>query len=392
MAFENPHPILLIPSHIVAGFLAHLDSMGQLGAVILSHRVFLDAFKDNLHTITTSIILKQIPENLLPFSIAASRSMGIDVTDHVAVQSLLTDLEETILNPQGLRSSLATLTPDQTVIMSKTYSATERLCECFVDEMVPQFNRICRIEHPKSLNQQERLRLGRAFLRFQLVCNLFCPAKGEPVINEEFRHRFFNMFSPWVNEQLTCVSLYLEIKVWHTLNDVDWSNFEYFWQKQEKICDLSPKETYYLQEFLCQPLPFLSEVCVSKSTTERTALFQPDRLDCRRRCYFPSAQIYYTTPRDTSVLGLDVEATATLGSYSITDLERLMKPVDGTQDNLISSPFKMWRFVNKGRTPSDSTCSTSVDPSLRQCGYVIWDTPELGYHQYQRWQQCFHLD
>lgn len=202
-----------VPLHLVGGILAQLDSMHQLAAAIKSHRLFLEAFTDNVHTITASIVLNQIPEGLLPFAIAVQRSTEIDAADHDAVRTLLSNLEAALSGPRSTVSSLTSFTPAQVATMSKTYRATERLCQHYVDDVIPIANERLQINHSRTINQGETFRLGRAFLRYQLLCNLFCHGKGKPFPDEEREGRFFSNFSPWVNEQLTCVYYYLEAKV-----------------------------------------------------------------------------------------------------------------------------------------------------------------------------------
>jgi hypothetical protein len=57
-----------MPLYIVADTLVQFDTMQQLVTTILSHRIFNAAFKDNLRSVSQGIIMKQIPERVLPFS------------------------------------------------------------------------------------------------------------------------------------------------------------------------------------------------------------------------------------------------------------------------------------------------------------------------------------
>lgn len=213
MANKKSQSIQEIPLHIIGGVLAQLDSMQQLAPAILSHRLFLDAFKDNTRTVTASILRNQIPEKLLPFVIAVQQSAKVDPRNHDAVRSLLINFQEAILNPQSTISSLTSVTPHQAAEMEETYMATKCLCEGFADETIPVANERLQLNHPPTISHEEMFRLGRAFLRYQLMCNLFCTTEGIPLSMEECGERFFHIFSPWVNEQLICIYAYLASKV-----------------------------------------------------------------------------------------------------------------------------------------------------------------------------------
>jgi hypothetical protein len=212
MTAEELHLLKQIPLHVVATILAELDSIEQLGSVILAHRVFLVAFNDNRLHVTTSIIRNQIPASLLPFATALHESTKIDAGDYDAVRSLLTRLAEAIFNPPRAISSLVRFSISEAAIISKSYKAIGLLCQDFANISIPLLNNRLGLDHPQEILQQEKFRLGRAFYRYQLMCNLFCLGEEE-ALSEEPSLQFFRIFSPWVNEQLICVYAYLEAKV-----------------------------------------------------------------------------------------------------------------------------------------------------------------------------------
>ncbi|KAI1777436.1 hypothetical protein F4818DRAFT_439792 [Hypoxylon cercidicola] len=370
---EKSQPILRVPLHIVGGILAQLDSMKQLAPAILSHRLFLQAFNDNTQTITTSIILNQIPERLLPFVAAVHRSTDVDTADHDVVRSCLSNLEEAILNPRSIIPSFASFTPAQVATMSNTYTATLRLCQCYADDITPVINERLGINHPRTINQEETFRLARAFLRFQLSCNLFCPVEGEPLSYEERSDRFFNIFSPWVNDQLRCVYTYLETKVVEAFDEV--AAHDIVWGELPIRSYLTPSECPNIQGFLCQSLSFLSQVCSSGSYDEWSALLQLELLKPRWD-FEPAGHLYYELSESTvRALNVDKEADP-LESYGSVRFEILRNLQDGPQDDLSSSAFRMWFLAHKGKPILNSVCYRR-DTNLFECGYVIWDYPEL---------------
>lgn len=61
----------------------------------------------------------------------------------------------------------------------------------------------------QRLRFQSPSRYEREFYRFELYCNLYHDFKTPVMSLEEQRVFFFSNFSPWENEQLTCVHDYL---------------------------------------------------------------------------------------------------------------------------------------------------------------------------------------
>lgn len=205
-------PLQHLPLHLVAGILGHLGSFQHLGSAIQSHRVFLLAFKDNVRSITTGIITAQIPAGILPFAIALLESTSVDPGDRDAVETLLMDLNKSILDPSNAAPHLLNASVSQLVLMSKSYEAVESLRHGLVEELIPVLNRKMGLSHPRQISQHERFRLDRAFFRFQLMCSLF--SRGKTTTHPEHHSDlFFHSFSPWVNEQLICIYAYLERKV-----------------------------------------------------------------------------------------------------------------------------------------------------------------------------------
>src|SRR5205814_60318 len=65
-----------------------------------------------------------------------------------------------------------------------------------------------------------------------------------------------------------------------------------------------------------------------------------------------------------------------LDSYSDNKLALVAQPLDGDEDAMLSSPFNMWLIAHTRASIFDSMFSRE-DANLWECGYVIWDNPEL---------------
>lgn len=227
MTGEEPCNLYHLPLHILSIVLTELDSIKSLHSAILSHRTCLAAFNDNRYSITVSIIRKQIPEDLLPFALALHESTKIDFDDiylydeswydpdlmhpdlapRDAVRDLLTRLAQGIPDPANVVSALQSMSVAASI--SESYATIEPLCQHFTRTSIPLLNNRLGLDHPQQASKQEIFRLGRAFYRYQLMCNLFCRAENEPDFQERYSRLFFQDFSLWVNEQLICVYAYL---------------------------------------------------------------------------------------------------------------------------------------------------------------------------------------
>lgn len=213
MATIGSSPLQQLPLHVVAGILVHLGSFQHLGCAILSHRVFLLAFEDNVRSITGGIITAQIPPGILPFAIALLESTYIDPRNYDAAEILLMNLNTAIIDPSDAVHYLLRASVSEIVLISKSYEAVESLRHGLVEELIPVLNKKLGLNHSRQISQQERFRLDRAFFRFQLMCSLFSRGKRSIHPTKHQIDLFFHSFSPWVNEQLICVYTYLERKV-----------------------------------------------------------------------------------------------------------------------------------------------------------------------------------
>lgn len=213
MAFNIQHTFSELPLPIIANALSQLDSVDDLYRATLSHRVFRDAFKDNFHTVARQIIRNQIPDSVLPYAFALLKSSRLREVDDKAVQQLLDRLESHVANSDALEQDLISLSISEYAFLCRKYDAVEVLCRSFVEDTVPRLSTLMDTKRELMPTQTESFRLARAFLRYQVMCNLFCtPNTGLP-LEDQSSSRFFRLFSPWTNEQLMCVYCFLERKV-----------------------------------------------------------------------------------------------------------------------------------------------------------------------------------
>ncbi|KAI8179426.1 hypothetical protein K4K54_008394 [Colletotrichum sp. SAR 10_86] len=388
-----PSPLQRVPLHVVAIILTHLPSIQQLGLAILSHRIFHDALKDNIHSVVRGIIANQIPDITLPFALALLGSTKLIGDAEDDIDSLLEDLTRGISEPRRAAAALIDLSLDDYAFLSKNHAAVESLRDGFARETIPAFVERFELEHGGHLNPQETFRLDRAFYRYQIMCNLYCGRKGSkrdliPYFGYNFRHRhpFFTEFSPWVNEQLICVYHYLENKVITAYDelaahDVVWGELPVQWRRDPQ--ELDRVQSYLTSELqLCNGLPFLVSVMNAKTYEQRLKLLDLLDFEMVDGDYQPFQQLCQTVVADDyydqeMLFALNIVEDAELSQiYQAGKLDLVAGPMDGPQDSLSSTPFRVW-LATHWTDGIWSTNFNALDQGFWECGYVMWDVDEL---------------
>lgn len=201
-----------LPLTVIANALSRLDSADDLYRAILSHRVFLDAFKDNSRTIVTQILNNRIPGSLLPYALALLHSSRLPAVDDKAVHGLMERLETQLTNPDTPDRDLLPLSLSDRAFISRNHAAVESLSECFVKDTALQLCALMGTTRDSEPSQEERFRIARGFYRYQIMCNLCCINDSSlPMCNLD-QSGFLSLFSPWTNDQLRCIYVYLEDK------------------------------------------------------------------------------------------------------------------------------------------------------------------------------------
>ncbi|KAH7152228.1 hypothetical protein B0J13DRAFT_258131 [Dactylonectria estremocensis] len=372
MADTSSNSLQQLPLHLVARILAELETIQQLGSAILSHRIFLLAFNDNLHSVTSDIIASQIPSDVLPFALALEESTRVNKKSADAISSVLVRLESRIRIPADTFPCLLRLSASQAASISKSYTLVEILSDGLVEEAIPVLNERLLLSHPLHTSPSERFRLSRAFFRYQLMCELLCyPMSARGATKGHFS-LFFQNFSPWVNDQLVCAYTYLERKVYGVFGDVAahdivLGEMPVYWQED-------PAGDAYVQEFLLQGLPYLVSICHAKTYDERSNLITLSRFKAINWDCHPSQRLNEMIPdliRPSSMLGYEdlVEVRTEM-------LPMLAQPLDGEQDALVSKACLIWHVTHLESPLADPTWRREEDRNLLQMGYVLWDYPD----------------
>ncbi|RSL92240.1 hypothetical protein CEP52_013929 [Fusarium oligoseptatum] len=366
------HPLESLPLHVISQILEHLGTIQQLGMTVLSHRVFYTALKDNLHSVVGGILTRQIPEHVLPFAVTLRESERIKPGDHKAIAQFLSRFEAAVLDPAATLASLNKLSLSDYADLSRTYAAVESLRRGISKDAIHLVNKFGLLQSP-ILSQSESFRLDRAFFRYQIMCNLFCPPDASSPQDEleDLAEKYFSMFSPWVNEQLVCVYAYLERKVREAFDqlaahDVDWGEMPIGWHEDAND---SPRIQWFLSQGLC----FLASVARAGTHEERANLLQLDNFNPRESALYPYWQLYSMVPDAGTLEPLGLEDTESiLGLYKPEQLQKLSRQLDGPWDELGTGPYLTWLGTHYTKSIFNSTFCQE-DWNLWDCVYVLWD-------------------
>ncbi|RSL93530.1 hypothetical protein CEP52_013191 [Fusarium oligoseptatum] len=255
-------PLQRLPLHIIAEILGQLDTIQELGPPVLSHRIFHDALHDNLHAITRRILTRQVPDGILSYSLILLKTTQIDVMDRNVVNLLISRLENIDPSPSLVHLSLA-----EYAFISQNQVAIKWMMQDMADELIPGINEFGLV-HPETLSDNETFRMYRAFMRYQIMCNLFChgPRRERREVTEQISN-FCRASSQWVNDQLLAVYNYLERRVSFAFDhvgahNVEWAGVPIEWDESFEQCNR-------IQRLLCRGLPFLCSVARSKTYTAK---------------------------------------------------------------------------------------------------------------------------
>lgn len=196
--------VVSLPLHLVSDILRMLDNVSNLPNALLSHPHFYAAYLDT-PSLPLDILRAQISPDLLPVAITAYKSEKSQRVGNVE-----TFLRECSVDGGRLQLSLA-----QALQVGRLDDALSELRGMFVQASL---GRLYGGDGAFKISATETFRISRALYRFQIYRNLFLDREvdmfsGESESNTDEKSMFFDMHSPWVNEQMACVYDYVETQL-----------------------------------------------------------------------------------------------------------------------------------------------------------------------------------
>jgi hypothetical protein len=207
--------IFSLPREINNLIMCNLSDIQSLKAVILSHSFFYRLFLEGRNSIIHQIVSRTIPSGLLFHAVIILESSRLQPWARGKVKHLLHLYHH-----------------KRDILLSRQWTISDALALCQFHHHVSFFasnfamSALSKLppnpdakEPSLTPSMTEWSRIYRNFYRFELYCNLFRPygGKKEPqprLSAEEQRELFFDLYSPWENEQLACVHDFL----WRSLS------------------------------------------------------------------------------------------------------------------------------------------------------------------------------
>ncbi|OQV00125.1 hypothetical protein CLAIMM_05663 [Cladophialophora immunda] len=362
--------LLNLPLTVVANILGHLDTFEELRHAVLSNRIFHNALRENFHTTASKIITRHIPELTMPYALCLLETTHTVPEGETAVSRILQQLARRVGSQSETRSAVHTLSLPEYHFLERTYKAVHDLTALFKDKTIPRLTKCLGIQRSNKITTREQLRVERAFFRYQIMCTLFCRKEGSLALADQSDSQFFNEFSPWVNEQLICVYIFLERSVAEAFedlaaHDVEWGELPVDWDED---ADQSPP----IQEMLTNGLPFLRAVAGSKSYEERITVMRLEDCVGIASDRWPSALRYLAVNQDgddDELLGCYDELTPRQEALHLAERYPLFEKGRDSSD---LGPSITWLEAHWGQSLLTSVFNTD-DWNLWLCGYVMWD-------------------
>ncbi|KAH8177597.1 hypothetical protein LIA77_02679 [Sarocladium implicatum] len=378
------HSIEDLPLHLVAGILAQLGTIQLLKTAVSSHRIFRDAFMESTHSVAQAIILNQIPQHVLPFSLAFLASTRAAANDTDAVPRLIKGLGQHLHDSVLAFKTLADLSLSDYDFLSGTQVAIQSLGDMFCRETLPLFSQwFGSEEDPQQIKAtaKDYFRIHRALYRYQILCNLFCNPTDPRSTDEDVIRKEGEMvmlpFAPWVNEQLLCVYYFIQravTKVYDKLaaHEIFWGRLSVTWSDEVWWTDV--EEAPQIQGYLRHGLDFLDSVLRAETFDEKAKILQDSQTEIVSIEYEPHIQIAFAGYDFDWLNNIGISGNMTISQlHEAGMLKHLTGPLNGADGSTTSGPARTWLAIHADADLSRSVLDFETDGNLWMCGYVIWD-------------------
>ena len=345
-----------------------LPDVTSAKSLALTSSSFYHTFLDAQSVLLAQVLQNEITTHLLHGAFAAFKASRIPVWTKEAVQGFLDEYFGDFIPHKSQKWKLS-----EALHMSKVHSCVEFFATEFASAALSK-NPTARGSNAAP-SAAEMIRIKRILYRFELYCNLFrkprhdqmirgernCLIQPSPFGKEEQQDVFFNMFSPWENEQLGCIHDYLIEQITIPFNevamhDVDWGELEIEW-----VDTFGDKEIFFKEGYLLTGLDFIFQLSTTSAYDDRHRLLISNQEPVGFHLFKALAP-----PDSLQQGGIPLE--------EYTDEEERMyvnSSFDQHDDDDIG-PAKAWRWAH-ARNTKERFYYLKSHRSLRQRGYVMWD-------------------
>ena len=347
-----------------------LPDVTSAKSLALTSSSFYYTFLDAQSLILTQVLQNEITTDLLHGAFAAYKATKTPVWTKQAVQDFLAEYFGKSVTHETHRWNLS-----EALHMSKIHSCVDFFATEFASFALSKNRTIQGSNVAPSFT--EMIRIRRVLYRFELYCNLFrkpgfdrmlrgernCLIQPRAFEAQEQRGIFWDMFSPWENEQLGCIHDYLIEEITILFNDVaehdvDWGELHIEW-----VDTFGRNEIWHKEGYLLKGLEFIFQLVTTTTYDDRHRLFTSNH---GSKGSFLSDAL---TPSRVPYHG-----GAPLEEYNEEEERMFVSPP--FDDDLDSGPAEAWRWAHATCT-KDRFYFLKDHRRFRQRGYVMWDYTRL---------------
>jgi hypothetical protein len=203
---------------LVSLILQNAESPCALHDMISASSIFLRVFSERPHLILSSVVQNALPDDNLTHFLAARQ------TPLPATRNTVSEFLDKYFDP-AYSFDFPTKKEDL-VLLCQLYNRVTFLISCYAEYM--QWLGLA--ESILVLSPTERIRLQRAFLRFEIYSRVFPPENNSLCENllpndqfcsaEQF-DLFLTFLSPWEVEEMACVELYFTLMIRDCIDELE---------------------------------------------------------------------------------------------------------------------------------------------------------------------------
>ncbi|KAI0897554.1 hypothetical protein F4806DRAFT_462652 [Annulohypoxylon nitens] len=350
-----------IPCEIMISILRELGNVRFLLPSLLTCRHVYSCFKEN-PGVAAEILQRQIPQVVIPYSIAVLEASHLSPRDKTLVHELL---ETLYTQPSKFTERLRTMPVPLLTKMGHIHGVVHDLATDFASSAWTRLSKDIgsKVAGCLILSPSESLRFCRAFYRVELYFRLFrCRNSLTTIPFHE--HRFFSNQPPWEKEQLASVQDFLELKLSKASHDVLAHDVEFGELGIDYIT--TGDNNHFRQLWLSQGVDFIHRLMGENSYDGKKALlksaFATGKVDLYEALMSP--------------LEMDLNDDVPLSDYTDEGLAALFPSTESQDQDTDKGPFEAWRMAFN-HWPRSAWVMLSNNSGLRERAYVFWDLDRI---------------
>ncbi|KAI1262293.1 hypothetical protein F5Y18DRAFT_430195 [Xylariaceae sp. FL1019] len=356
-----------LPVEVIVMVFSTFDDIETLLVALLVCRQFFDAY-NTWPSVALKILQQQIGSALLPYAIAISKISRMDTTSLTIVEDLLDSLFKA---PDSLTLERHEFSMPDCLGMSNLHSLIHSFAHSFASDawhtLYP------RPSDQFVLSSTEERHFCRAFYRVEVILAVckYSNFMADRAWFRKFVDAFCDSHSPWIREQLACVSSYHHKRFFEATRDFLANNTEVNEMYSRGVAFRPPTSLEYREQALISKgVMFIHKLeSAASRENQRTALLSVLAVSRRRHCslydfmWMSCRKDDGREPRLIELHGFTKEQLNTLGSpreYGETD----------------EGPYIAWRSTRE-YCSWPSFVSRYTNAPLLPTAYVLWDSTRI---------------